>query len=176
MVYIPCSAFLKMLLPNCMPAYKMWIWCDGAQYRGEETNFIVLKVQYSVHECTYPRLKVQWCWSLFNLSSYLPRMIKGSSCFQPKQQTTHQIRIFDVYLWELHCHISSLEMLLSINTTLVPYLNKFMDYTIICSMMTLEYSLTLEHPLPLATLITLSCLVTLSWWRCCDCGCAGACS
>ena len=43
----------------------------------------------NVRECTYSRLKIQRCRSLFNLSSYLPRTIKGCNILRQNNKTMH---------------------------------------------------------------------------------------
>ena len=72
---------------------------------------------------------------------------------------------FNLYLILYNNCVHCTRTLVHVSTTLVPYLNKFTDYTKIIGQMALEYLLSLWYPLTLVRLINLSCLVTLSWWQ-----------
>ena len=123
-----------------------------------------MKVQYNVHECTYPRLKVQRCRSLSKLSSHLPRTIKGCNTLRQNNKTMHHTRMtarclfmrevtLMYHLWKCCCQFRIYSFF---NTTLVPYL-----YTNICNIVQVA-----QYPLPRVRLIN---LITITWWQVLPC-------
>ena len=116
--------------------------------------------------CTHLRLKVQRCWSLFKMPSYrtMNVILRQNNKTIPKTQTAATwffMRVTLSHMISGNVAFNIASIVSSIATTLIPHLNKFTDYTKICSI----GQMALEYPLHLARRINLSCLVTLSWWQ-----------